>query len=267
MRLMANGAQRASRRSRSGRSLAVLASILALLFLIILPSTASAASIKVVIVVGPVESTTVKYRADARALLAQARSYGANAMIISSPYATWARVKAAAQGANVLIYLGHGNGTPSPYPYSTATKNGMGLNATYGHGNSNVKYYGSAYMKQIHLAPNAVVILNHLCYSAGNSEPGRAAPTTRVARLRIDYYASSFLRTGARAVFAEPKGSAGYILTGLFTTNLTMRQIFVNHGAAPTTFASTMTTGATAIARLTVRSVEGFLDTTAADFR
>jgi hypothetical protein len=264
---MANGAQRASDRNRPRRTLAYLATIVALLALIGLPSAASAATYKVVIVVGPVEGMTARYRADGNALATLAAGYGATVTKIYSPNATWSRVKTAAQHANVLIYLGHGNGTPSPYPYSPMTKNGMGLNALAGHGNSNVKYYGSAYMKLIHLAPDAVVILNHLCYSAGNSEPGRAAPTAKVAKQRIDYYASSFLKTGARAVFAEPRGTAGYILTGLFTTNQTMRQIFTSHAAAPTTFASTRASGATAVAKLTVRSVMGYLDVTAADFR
>ena len=267
MRDEPNGAQRASHRNRPRRALAIAASILALCAIIILPSTASAASMRVVIVVGPVESTTARYIADARQLASLARSYGAAVTEIYSPRATWLRVKAAAQGANILIYLGHGNGTPSPYPYSPMTKNGLGLNALSAHGNSNVKYYGSAYMKHIHLAPNAVVILNHLCYSAGNSEPGKTPPTATVARQRIDYFASSFLKTGAKAVFAEPKGSAAYILTGLFTSTMTMRQIFVAHGAPTSSFSSTKAAGATAIARPTVRSVEGFLTTSATAFR
>jgi hypothetical protein len=247
--------------------LALVASIMALSGLLVAPASVSAATLKVVIVVGPVESSTARYISDARALARQARGYGASVTEIYSPRATWAKVKLAAQRANVLIYLGHGNGTPSPYPYSTMTKNGFGLNATSGHGNSNVKYYGSAYVKMIHLAPNAVVILNHLCYSAGNSEPGRAAPTTSVAKQRIDYFASSFLKTGAKAVFAEPKGSAGYILSGLFTTGRTMRQIFTAGGGGTISFPSKRTPGATTIARLTVRAVTGYLNVTAAAFR
>lgn len=267
MREMQNGAQRASRRNRVGRMLALIATIMALTALMVVPASVSAATMKVVIVVGPVESTTAHYLSDARALAAQARGYGAAVTEIYSPRATWAKVKVAAQHANVLIYLGHGNGTPSPYPYSTMSKNGLGLNALSGHGNSNVKYYGSAYMKYLHLAPNAVVILNHLCYSAGNSEPGRATPTTRVAKQRIDYFASSFLKTGAKAVFAEPKGSAAYILTGLFTTTKTMREIFNSGGGGTISYASSRTPGATTIAKLKVRAVTGFLDVTAADFR
>jgi hypothetical protein len=267
LRVMSNGAQRASRRNRPGRTLALLASIIALIGLIALPATASAASLKVVIVVGPVEGMTSTYRADANLLANVATAHGATVTKIYSPNATWSRVKLAAQHANILIYLGHGNGTPSPYPYSTLTKNGMGLNASANHGNSNVKYYGSAYMKYIHLAPDAVVILNHLCYSAGNSEPGRPAPTAKVAKQRIDYYASGMMKTGAVAVFAEPKGSAGYILTGLFTTTKTLRQIFLDQGAAPTTFNSTRVPGATATAKLTVRALTTFPGTTAAQVR
>ena len=111
----------------------------------ITPAAASASTappLKVVIVVGPVESMTSTYIADARALAKQARSYGAAVTEIYSPNAVWSRVKSAVQGANLFIYLGHGNGSPSPYPYSPSNKNGLGLNATAGHGNSNVKYYG-----------------------------------------------------------------------------------------------------------------------------
>ncbi len=77
--------------------------------------TLAAASIKVVVVVGPVGSSTGKYRDSARSYAKLARSYGASVTEIYSPYATWSRVRAAAQGANLLIYLGHGNGYPSPY--------------------------------------------------------------------------------------------------------------------------------------------------------
>ena len=122
-------------------------------------------------------------------------------------------------------------------------------------------------MKYLHLAPNGVVILNHLCYSAGNSEPGRAAPTTATAKKRIDYYASGMMRTGARAVFAEPKGDAGYILTGLFTTTKTLRQIFLDHGTAPTRYGSSRVNGASVAAKLTVRALTTFPGVTAADVR
>ena len=220
------GAQRASRH-RSVRLAVTLA--IAVVFagvgLATSPAPADAAAIKVVIVVGPTGSATAKYISKARALAAQARSYGAAVTELYSPGATWSRVKSAAQGAKVLIYLGHGNGHPSPYgAFSRYTKDGMGLNPAPG--NTRHKYYGEYYMAQLRLAPNAVVILNHLCYASGNSEPGRGYPTQSVAIQRVDNYGYGFIRAGAKAIFAEGHGSAGYILHGLFKTKGRMADIF-----------------------------------------
>jgi hypothetical protein len=243
-----------------------------------IPPAASAATMKVVIVVGPVESMTSTYIYDAKALARQARSYGASVTEIYSPYATWYRVRTAAQGANLLIYLGHGNGWPSPYaPFRSTSKDGFGLNATSGSGNYNVKYYGEYYLiNYIRLAANAVVILNHLCYSAGNSESWQPNPTRTVARQRIDNYGAGFLRTGARVVFAEARNKAGYILSSLFGTNRTMKQIFWASPQATRSYAwsfsSTRTGGMVGISdpyapSRYYRSVIGKLDMTAATWR
>jgi hypothetical protein len=190
--------------------------------------TAAASGVKVAIIVGPAGSSTAKYISNAERYAAQARSYGATVVEVYSPNATWPKVKAAAQGANILIYLGHGNGSPSPYgAFSKYRKDGFGLNATAGHGNTNTKYWGEYYIyTQIRFAPGAVIILNRLCYASGNSEWGSANPKLSVAKQRVDNYATGFLRAGARAVFAEGITNASYILTGLFTTNKTIGQIF-----------------------------------------
>lgn len=192
------------------------------------PSPAAAAGMKVVVVVGPAGSSTPKYITSAKRYAAQARSYGAKVIEIYSPNATWTKVKSAANGANVLIYLGHGNGYPSPYgPFSKLTKDGLGLNASAGHGHYNVKYWGEYYVaRDINLAPNAVVILNRLCYASGNSEWGARNPTKAVAIKRADNFAAGFLRANARAVFAEGINSASYVLTGVFKSKRTMAEIF-----------------------------------------
>jgi hypothetical protein len=202
------------------------------------PFPTSAAGIKVVVIVGPVGSSTANYIYNAKKYAAQARSYGATVVEIYSPNATWSRVKAAAQGAKVLIYLGHGNGSPSPYgAFSKYSKDGFGLNATAGNGNSNTKYYGEYYIDtQISLAPNAVVILNRLCYASGNSEWGAANPGVDVAKDRVDNYATGFLRANARAVFAEGITSASFILYGLFKTNRTIGTIFKSAYVGPYSF-------------------------------
>ena len=223
-----NGAQRASSTWSIRLTVIALATALVALGGAANPAPAAAAGTKVVVIVGPAGSNTANYKDNARRYAAQARSYGATVVEIYSPNATWSRVKAAAQGAKVIIYLGHGNGSPSPYGvFSKYTKDGFGLNRSAWNGNSNTKYWGEYYVHtQIHLAPNAVVILNRLCYASGNSEWGSANPTKTVAKQRVQNYASGFLRAGARAIFAEGITNASYILYGLFKTNRTIGAIF-----------------------------------------
>jgi hypothetical protein len=248
-----HGAQRASgHRTSRIAAFMILALIIGSVGLAGHPiATAAASPVKVVIVVGPVEGSTAKYISNATGYAALARSYGASVTEVYSPYATWTKVQAAAKGANIFIYLGHGNGYPSPYgAFSALRKNGMGLNGSSGHGNSNVKYWGQTYMRTgLHLATNSVVLLNHLCYASGDSEPGRANPSRSVAMQRADGYGTGFLRTGAKAVFANGNGSLSSILTDLFTTDMTVAQIFQSDwsfsGAHDFSFASKHTPGAT----------------------
>jgi hypothetical protein len=231
----ANGAQRASiRRSRRLTVFALMAAVVVSLGAMAIPREARAAGIKVVVVVGPAGSSTADYRTSARTYAQLARGYGAAVTEIYSPYATWSKVKAAAQGANLLIYLGHGNGWPSPYgPFQRYTKDGLGLNATSGNGNYNVKYYGEYYVdRDIQMAPNAVVILNRLCYASGNSEWGSANPSSSTAKQRVDNYGAGFLRAGAKAVFAEAINSVSYQIRALFTSNLNMNNILMTHPSA-----------------------------------
>ena len=248
-----NGAQRAS----STRTMRLVAlPILALVvgfggFAANPAPTEAATQVKVVIVVGPVEGSTAKYIRHAREYAALARSYGAKVLEVYSPRATWAKVKAAAKGANIFIYLGHGNGYPSPYgPFAASRRNGMGLNSSYAHGNSNVKYYGQTQMRTgLDLDRNSVVLLNHLCYASGNSEPGRALPSKATAMKRADGYATGFLRTGAKAVFATGNGSLSSVLFDLFTSDKAVAQIFQDDrsftGTRDFKFSSRKTPGAT----------------------
>ena len=203
------------------------------------PSAAAAAdstagtksTAKVVIIVGATGSATSTYRSIGESAYLEAIKWSSNVVKIYSPYATWAAVKPALQGASVVVYLGHGNGWPSPYTYDPAytTKDGLGLNATSGNGDSNTKYYGETSLaNEIRLAPNAVVLLNHLCYASGNSEPGNAAPTLSVAMQRVDNYGQGFIKAGARAVIAEGHGSINGMIKDLFTTHQTILDVWRN---------------------------------------
>ncbi len=245
-------AARATGRRRAAL-IALVAAVLAIGTLTTAPAPASAAGHKVVIVVGPVGSSTARYIDYARGYAAKARSYGASVVEIYSPNATWDKVRSAAQGANLFIYLGHGNGWPSPYaPFDMKRKDGLGLNPYAGSGDSTTKYYGEWWIRTyIRFAPDAVVLLNHLCYASGNSEPGRADPTRIAARQRVDNYGAGFLAAGARTVFASGLASVSHIVYSLFRTSRTMEQVFWSDPAATRTyatrFASERTSGAKGI--------------------
>jgi hypothetical protein len=227
------------------RKIALAIAIGLLVSTAVMPATAqkaaatSAPQLKVVIVVGAVESVTSSYRADANAAATEFLKYTSNVVKVYSPNATWAAVQAAAQGASILVYLGHGNGYPNPYlSYLQPSKdNGMGLNCSDGshpQSDSYHCYYGENYMAQLQLAPNAVVILNHLCYASGDSEAGNGLPSLSVARTRIDGFGAGFLKGNARAVIAEGMDSLNSYIHGLFTPGLTIDAIWKsypwNHG-------------------------------------
>ena len=273
------GAQRASiRGSHRVIVTALICAVVAGIGALATPQETRAATMKVVVVVGPAGARAAKYRIIARVYAKLARSYGASVTEIYSPYATWTKVRNAAQGANLLIYLGHGNGYPSPYgAFQRYTKDGMGLNATSGNGNYNVKYWGEYYIdRDIQMDRNAVVILNRLCYASGNSEWGSANPTKSTAIKRVDNYGAGFLRAGAKAVFAEAINSVSPHIRSLFTTNRSMNTILMSSpsasGARDFYFTSSRTTWARAHmdppqASKYWRSVIGNLSLTAAQWR
>lgn len=199
---------------------AVFAIVLAMVAMLGAYGTVAAAqtsTAKVVIIVG---ADTPQYIADANQVYAEAIKYTPNVTKVYSPYATWSAVKAAVNGANVVVYMGHGNGFPSPYgsdPRGYVTKDGFGLNTKAGASGKNLTYYGEPSIKTLRFAPNAVVFLFHLCYASGNSEPTKPAPNLSTAKARVDNYGSAFLAAGATAVIAGGHDHSGYI-DALFTT-------------------------------------------------
>lgn len=245
-------------RSGAARHLGTLAAVLAALLVLALtsfPATAAAASMgpghdradavadgrrnrtageaapkRAVIVVGPVGSSTSKYKDKGNAIAAAAAAHGMEVTKIFTPTAVWSDVVAAANGADLFVYLGHGNGWPSPNgSFQEDSKDGLGLNPSAGTDNTTTKYYGANRLREsIRLAPNAVVILNKLCYAEGNGEPWMPVPTTDVARQRVDNFASGFLAIGARAVFALGWQPGENVVDALFDpTPKSMDDIFM----------------------------------------
>jgi hypothetical protein len=207
---------------------------------------------KVVIIVGPTHGATDSYRTGANEAYAEAIKYTTDVKKVYSPNATWSAVKNAVVGANIVIYFGHGNGWPSPYTYDPEfkTKDGFGLNATAGNGDSNTKYYGEPSVSTLDLAPGALILLHHLCYASGNSEPGNAAPTKSVAKQRVDNYGAGFLKAGVAAVIADGhRGPVDY-LHDLFTTDQTLADLWrtqPNFHGHEFGFGSSRTPGMTAL--------------------
>lgn len=234
------------------KSALVLVLTLVATFAAAIPSVAAMTDgAKVVIIVGATHGATSAYRSYADQAYAEAIKYTSNVVKVYSPNATWEKVKAAVAGASVVIYMGHGNGWPSPYTFDPAytTKDGFGLNATDGAGDYNNVYYGEPYVSTLDLAPGAVVILNHLCYAAGNSEPGAAEPTVSVARQRADNFAAGFLKAGAAAVIADGHGGPVGYLRDLFTTGQSIESLWASQADANgniVSFPSVRTPGATA---------------------
>jgi hypothetical protein len=212
-----------------------------------------AAAPRVVIVVGPVGPVTDRYRADGEDAARAARDAGAAVTTVYSPNATWPKVKAALQGASIVVYMGHGNGFPSRYGpiLRKETKDGLGLNPVGGVDDVAHQYFGEAYLaRDIRLAPHAVVLLHHLCYASGNSEPGLPEGDLETGQQRVDNMAAGWLAAGAEAVLADAYGHPAHYIRRILGARSTIEAIW---RTAPTAhghvlaFASSRTPGMTAL--------------------
>jgi hypothetical protein len=213
----------------SGRLIALLTAVL-LIVTMALPSWMQATGdAKVVVIVGPVGSHSADYKDQAREVIAEARKYTSNVVVLFTPRATWSRVSQAATGASVLVYFGHGWGYPSRYgPFDGTRMNGMALDPPSGANGTRRIYYGENRVRtSIRMAPGAAVLLYRLCYASGNTEPALSEGTTAQSKRRVDGFGAGFLGTGAGVVIADghPKSAANY-MRQLFTTDRSVWSMF-----------------------------------------
>ncbi len=200
------------------------------LFLVLAGPTAGAPlQPRVAIIVGPAGGLTDLYRSIGTRADREAHRWTSNVVRVESPDATWPVVRRALQGASIVVYLGHGNGWPSRYRHrlDPATEDGLGLNPVGGAGDVAHRYYGETFLaREIHLAPGATLILSHLCYASGNSEPGLPEGTFAVGQQRVDNHAAGWIRAGAGAVIADTFGDPGEYIRAVLTTNRPIDRIW-----------------------------------------
>src|SRR5258705_263683 len=193
-------------------------------------SPATKAAPKVVPIVGAGGGATPYYRRLADEAAAAAVKLTPNVVKVYSPDATWTNVKAALQGASVVVYLGHGNGWPSIYRDALypLTQNGFGLNPHEGAADSH-QYFGEQQIGSgIKLAPDAVVIFSHLCYASGNTQPGLAEGTLAQAEQRGDNYAAGVFRAGAGAGIPGADLAPAYYLKAVLRGSHSIDSIWKN---------------------------------------
>jgi hypothetical protein len=242
------------------RTAFALAASLAVISTLTLTAAVSAAAAvpKVVIIVGPTGALTDNYRNTADSIAATAEAAGADVTKVYSPNATWANVRAAVNGANVIVYLGHGNGYPNPYSSGyewTDRVNGWGLNRTPNGGDgdnwgSTMVYCGEKALRGtltasdgaaqwaycggstntdgISPAPGFVMIYNKACYTPGAGEGWDTKATEDVAKQRVASYSRAVLAIGASAYFATDINASSVVDLVLRNPDMTFGQIARN---------------------------------------
>jgi hypothetical protein len=213
------------------------------------PAVATAGGEKVAIIVGPVGSLTSNYRSKGNQVADAAEARGATVVKAYSPNATWANVRAAVNGANVVVYFGHGNGFPNPYS-STENRdrvNGWGLNRTTTNGDGDnwsttMVYCGEKALRgtltssdgaaqrqycsggPITPAPGFTMIYGQAHYSPGFGERYNESDpltTQSEAQQRVRNYSRPVLQLGAGAYFASAYSDAHEIVTRVLTQQTT----------------------------------------------
>jgi hypothetical protein len=213
------------------------------------PATAPAAAasgMKVAIIVGPTGSLTDGYRNRGNQVAEVALAAGATVAKAYSPNATWANVRAAVEGANVIVYFGHGNGFPNPYGSTELQDrhNGWGLNTSTDNGDADswsagtLVYCGEKALLgtlgasdgsqqrkyctggPIRPAPGFVMVYGQAHYAPGFGERYQKSDpltTYKQARLRAGNYSFPVLALGGSAFYATAYGDAHRIVQRLLT--------------------------------------------------
>ena len=150
--------------------------------------------------VGPIDGDdgawTTSEKQDMDLAANELAAHGVTVYKFYTPNNDWAQIKAAADGANFLLYRGHGiywSPMPSPVVGGFALKD---------------KFVSSDDIRNdLHLAPNAVVML-YACFSAGTAGNDTSSITSQEAQRRVAMYSDPFLDIGVAGYYANWFGAA-----------------------------------------------------------
>jgi len=164
------------------------------------PLRAQSAGLKAVAIVGDVEDHTSTYKNDMDAAVTALQNHGVS--VIKFYYGdssfTWSDIVAAASGAHFLLYMGHGIWWGGPCTQPTLVGGFYLGNNQFIHPND----IRSDLAGQ--LADDSIVILSHVCFSAGNTAcDGTGEPSQNEAERRVRMYAAPFVDIGMEAYYAN----------------------------------------------------------------
>jgi len=178
---------------------------------------------KVVYVVGDVDDggpLTQQRVSQAHANAEALRALGMQVVEFTPPDNSWQAIKAEAADAHVLIYTGHG-----VYWGSDAALVG-GFVLT-----DQEWIHPDRIRDELRLRPNAIVIINHACYSAGQSSLDAGPISMQEAQRRVALYSRPFLQAGFAAYYASNYyGAPVYLLTEI-AAGRTLEQAYQSHFA------------------------------------
>lgn len=153
--------------------------------------TLSLPPLKAVLIVGPIANNGDPTPYEQQMDLAYGELVKNNVSVtrLYTPNATWARVKAAAQGAHFLFYGGDGVG-------------GWANNTVGGFSLDDGMISPDQVRNELKLATNAIVMING-CFAAGSSGDPNEILTSAQAKTRVAQYSGPFFAIGAGGYFAD----------------------------------------------------------------
>ncbi len=176
---------------------------------------------KAILITGPIDEEKTQYFS-----LAHFEDFFAQHQIEVQTFykekAKWKQIVKAARNANFLVYAGHGMIYRGEL---WGEKRGIGGFLLYDEHISRKTVW-----EELKMAPNAIVILEHACYSAGSSANDYLrTPDIKpfAAEMRVTDYAEPFFNAGISCYFASSIfGSARYFLEKMFEGK-TAREAFL----------------------------------------